>query len=95
MCNTCIHKIVCSKYIAMGDVNSCEHFKEERRGVWLVDDCDSGEPGGYEAFIEVHCSECGYELGAESGEYGWLYGEPFPLQYCPNCGADMRGDQCE
>ena len=25
MCNNCIHKPVCSKYIAMGDVNSCEH----------------------------------------------------------------------
>ena len=28
MCNTCIHKIVCSKYIATGGVKNCEHFKE-------------------------------------------------------------------
>lgn len=26
MCDTCIHKIVCSKYIATGGVNSCEHY---------------------------------------------------------------------
>jgi hypothetical protein len=26
MCNTCIHKIVCSKYIATGGVNNCEHY---------------------------------------------------------------------
>ena len=58
-------------------------------GYWHIDDYDSGEPDGYAAFIEVHCSECGYELGAESGQYGWAYGDPFPLKYCPNCGARM------
>ena len=62
-------------------------------GHWHVTDCDSGEPEGYAAFIEVHCSECGYELGAENGEFGWTYGEPFPLSYCPNCGAKMDGEE--
>ena len=60
-------------------------------GHWHIDDYDSGEPDGYAAFIEVHCSKCGYELGAESGQYGWAYGDPFPLNYCPNCGAKMDG----
>lgn len=32
MCDNCIHKIVCSKYIACGEVKTCEHFKEERKG---------------------------------------------------------------
>lgn len=58
-------------------------------GYWHIDDYDSGEPDGYAAFIEVHCSKCGYELCAESGQYGWCYGDPFPLNYCPNCGAVM------
>ena len=62
-------------------------------GRWNIDDYDSGDPGYYSAFIEVHCSECGYELGAESGQYGWCYGDPFPLNYCPNCGAKMDLDQ--
>ena len=62
-------------------------------GYWHIDDYDSGEPDGYAAFIEVHCSECGYELGAESGQYGWAYGDPFPLKYCPNCGAKMDGER--
>ena len=62
-------------------------------GCWHIDDYDSGEPYGYAAFIEVHCSKCGYELGAESGQYGWDYGDPFPLKYCPNCGARMDGDE--
>ena len=34
-CNNCIHKPVCSKYIAIGEVNSCEHHKEERKGKWV------------------------------------------------------------
>jgi hypothetical protein len=29
MCNNCIHKIVCSKYIACGEVKSCEHFRND------------------------------------------------------------------
>lgn len=62
-------------------------------GHWHIDDYDGGEPDGYAAFIEVHCSKCGYELGAESGQYGWVYGDPFPLNYCPNCGAKMDGER--
>ena len=61
-------------------------------GRWNIDDYDSGDPGYYSAFIEVHCSKCGYELGAESGQYGWYYGDTFPLNYCPTCGAKMDGD---
>lgn len=92
-CKKCIHSCVCKTAEACdGYVSGCEHFKEERNGVWLVDDYDSGDPGYYAAFIEVHCSECGYDLGAESGQYGWSYGDPFPMPYCPNCGADMRGE---
>lgn len=58
-------------------------------GRWLVDEYDSGEMGDYAAYVEVHCSECGYGLGAESGQYGWRDGDPFPLHFCPNCGAKM------
>ena len=61
-------------------------------GYWHIDDYDSGDPGYYSAYIEVHCSKCGYELGAESGQYGWSYGDAFPWNYCPNCGAKMDGD---
>ena len=50
MCNNCIHKPVCSVYIATGGVNSCEHFKEERKGRWVR--C---EVWGAEMW---ECSEC-------------------------------------
>lgn len=61
-------------------------------GQWITEDYDSGEPESYAAFICVQCSKCRYSLGAENGEYGWYYGDPFPLKYCPNCGARMDGD---
>lgn len=63
-----------------------------RHGEWVTDEYDSGEPEAYPAFLDVHCSECGYDIGAESGQFGWCYGDPFPMSYCPNCGAKMDGD---
>jgi hypothetical protein len=50
MCNNCIHKIVCGKLLATGGVNSCEHFKEERKGRWV-----RYEVWGQEFW---ECSEC-------------------------------------
>lgn len=70
MCNNCIHKIVCSKYIATGGVKSCEHHKEERKGRWIL------REDGY------HCSNCDIQAIYTGVE----------LKYCPNCGADMRGN---
>ena len=38
MCNSCIHAPVCGKYKATGgQVDKCEHFREERRGRWIRD----------------------------------------------------------
>ena len=56
---------------------------------WVVDDTDFGEPGYCAAYIEVHCSNCGSAYGAESGQYGWYWGDPFPMHFCPHCGAKM------
>ena len=52
MCNTCIHKIVCSKYIATGGVKNCEHHKEERKGRWIVKNIKHSE------YRYCFCSEC-------------------------------------
>lgn len=60
MCNNCIHKIVCSKYIATGGVKNCEHFKEERKGVWKY----------YRKVGVAVCMKCFFErkLGADFGK---------------------------
>ena len=37
---------------------------------------------------EAKCSECGW-TGIENYD---AYIDPFDFNFCPNCGADMRGD---
>ena len=93
MCNNCIHKIVCSKYIATGGVNNCENHKEERRGKWV------DRYGGKYANPLYECSKCKetiipttiYKIEVD------LLGHEHIVQaltdYCPNCGADMRGTE--
>ena len=37
MCNKCIHKPICSIYMATGgEIIRCRHNKSERRGRWIV-----------------------------------------------------------
>lgn len=87
MCNNCIHKAVCSIYRATGGVKKCEHHKEERRGRWKPDlHPHDGQPYRDELYGYVFkCSACG---GATMGSYDLECRE----NYCPQCGADMRGE---
>lgn len=78
MCNNCIHKIVCSKYIACGEVKTCEHFKEDRKGKW-VKRIESG-------MYWYECSACGGDVPRGGRHYRFT-------DFCPNCGADMRGNE--
>lgn len=78
MCNNCIHKPVCGKFLATGGhVNSCEHHKEERKGEWVLCQDD-----GYEWY---ECSLCRTKPLNDNNERPVLSG------YCPNCGAHMEG----
>ena len=61
-------------------------------GRWIIEDADSGQHGCYEAYMIVECSHCGQSHEVETGQFGWAYGDPFPFNYCPNCGAKMDGD---
>ena len=63
MCNNCIHAPVCGKYKATGgQVGKCEHFKEERRGVWIE-----------ETPFCCSCSICGHTRGGLAYEDGQNY----------------------
>jgi rubrerythrin len=83
MCDNCIHKPVCAKYTATGGhVNKCEHFKEERKGEWLKTVVEAGDPfdgNSTYCFDVFACSECGCHFDVSEA-----------MNYCPNCGADMR-----
>lgn len=51
---------------------------ERKKGKWI----QSEEKEGMEfTFYEIHCSECGVLR-----KIGWT-----GANFCPNCGADMRG----
>ena len=88
MCNNCIHKPVCGKYTATGGhVNSCEHHREGRKGKW------EDEFGGKYANPRYRCSLCkvraNYKM-VQDELMSW-HEEQALTDYCPNCGADMRG----
>lgn len=55
-----------------------DSLHERKKGKWI----QSEEKEGLEfTFYEIHCSECGVLR-----KIGWT-----GANYCPNCGADMRG----
>ena len=87
ICNNCEHNPVCGKFQATGGhVHSCEHHKEERKGVWLN---WQGEPIAADDYWRVwRCSECKHKMEFDEA----VDREEFPSNFCPNCGADMRGE---
>lgn len=54
---------------------------ERKKGKW---ERHYSRPNVYED-LYWHCSECGYK---SDNQYANAY-----YNYCPNCGADMRGEQ--
>lgn len=62
-----------------GEIYDIEYEPERKKGKWKRRIVDSG----YNA--DWICSECGYRVKTDFVNYN----------YCPNCGADMRGDRDE
>lgn len=55
---------------------------EPKEGHWIRTDCGLD--------VECKCSRCGYKDFVEPRDEYW-----FKRNYCPNCGAKMRGEQHE
>lgn len=53
---------------------------ERKKGEWIDGDILNGAIDGYYA----NCSLCGFEMDVHA-EHGYF-------EYCPRCGADMRGE---
>lgn len=82
MCNNCIHKAVCSIYMATGgEIIRCRYHREDRKGRWY----DRTNPQ-WPAYDIRHCSMCGWNIPKTK-----LRNKDTNWNYCPCCGADMRG----
>lgn len=54
------------------------------KGEWIGISYD-GYADGNPVYTEWECSNCGLEINDDNGEILW--------NYCPDCGADMRGEE--
>ena len=83
LCNNCIHKDICARRMATWGMKSCEHFLEmPKKGEWTIVEDDWNMETIYE------CSACKEDFVTIEGtpaENLW--------NFCPNCGADMRGKE--
>ena len=55
---------------------------EQQEGYWIRTDCGLD--------VECKCSRCGYKDFVEPRDEYW-----FKRNYCPNCGAKMKGEANE
>ena len=71
----------------VGDMPSV--YPERPKGKWIIKD---GKEQGYDIagvktwYIQIMCDKCGFIKTPIEGHM-WQY------HYCPNCGADMRGEE--
>jgi hypothetical protein len=78
-CTKCIHKCVCKTAESCdGFVSGCKHFKEQKKGRWQPQFEYDFEQGMHR-LSGYNCDQCGI----------WTLKK---CNYCPNCGADMRGE---
>ena len=91
MCDNCIHKPVCSKFIATGGrVNDCEHLKIEgkmKTAHWeWYEHAYDWNIGGYV------CSNCRAKNDNLPGQRDFGVNDPYLYvgsKFCPNCGRPM------
>lgn len=64
-------------------------IEERKTGKWIIKE---GREQGYDIagvktwYLQIMCDKCGFIKTAIEGRTG-------QYNYCPNCGADMRGEQ--
>lgn len=93
-CKDCLHFNVCGKLIWCERDGSivCDDFTDRSRyvvrekGEWVLVHVKPGyfKPGGNRPWL---CSKCGRVIS-------WKLDNP-KENFCPNCGADMRGAVCD
>lgn len=61
---------------------------ERKKGKWIIKD----NPGT--GWCRVTCSECGEDVTRTAPCIGFYPNVKVMWDYCPDCGADMRGEKC-
>lgn len=70
---------------------------QPKKGEWIEHEYKALREQGY-----YRCSKCGvgfkrFDIGIRESDVPYINGKPYKLHnidnYCPNCGADMRGDK--
>lgn len=62
-------------------------IEERKTGKWIIKD----NPGT--GWYRVTCSECGEDVTSTAPCIGFYPNAKVTWDYCPNCGADMRGEE--
>ena len=63
-------------------IQDMQTIEERKTGKWSVEFSPAYKGGAY-----CECSQCNYKFAMGA------YFEPDEWKFCPNCGADMRGEQ--
>ena len=82
----CIHYLNASHMVANG-------VTVREKGEWVITKRHTASKNPYmddNYHIRAECSECNFCIHAENRSFG--YAELNTTNYCPNCGADMRGE---
>lgn len=62
-------------------------IEERKKGKWIYYDIENDK------YDEVRCSECGKTFTVDAERWYDIGFTASDLKFCPNCGADMRGEK--
>ena len=71
---------------AIMNINECPTIEERKKGKWIVFDIDE------EKYDEIKCTFCKHTFIVDSHHWTDIGFTKDDLNYCPHCGADMRGE---
>lgn len=81
----CCHRF--TKVIRQAQEELKQNAVPVKRGKWIIRD----NPGT--GWYRVTCSECGEDVTANAPCIGFFPNAKVIWNYCPECGADMRGEE--
>lgn len=69
------------------EIENAPVVEERKTGRWIFCDSDA------ERYDDIRCSVCGKHFTVDAERWCDIGFIASDLKYCPNCGADMRGEE--